>query len=257
LFLLAICLFLGALLTAALAATKIRFGATYPPFEFGDPPMMRRLGLTLAILLVAAVVNTLSAAPPEGDGWVALFNGKNLDGWEQRNGTATYKVEDGCVVGTTSEGSPNSFMCTKKTYGDFELVFEVKVDDELNSGVQFRSRTKDDKPSERVHGPQVEIATNGSAGCVYGEGTSFGWLSGPTDDATKTGAFKKGQWNKYRVLAKGKHIQTWVNGIPIVDFEEDKTNMPDGFIGLQVHGIGKGAGPYSVRWKEIYLRELK
>ena len=120
--------------------------------------------LTLVTLLAHAPL--LLAAPPEGEGWVQLFNGKDLNDWEQRNGTATYKVDDGTVLGTTSEGSPNSFLCTKKNYGDFELVFEVKVDDQLNSGVQIRSRTKDNKPSERVHGPQVEIATNGSAGCV-------------------------------------------------------------------------------------------
>ncbi len=219
--------------------------------------MMRLLCSTLTLLVCLGVVPAVFAAEPEGEGWVQLFNGKDLDGWEQRNGTATYKVEDGTVVGTTSEGSPNSFMCTKKDFGDFELLFEVKVDDELNSGVQFRSRTKDNKPSERVHGPQVEIATNGSAGFVYGEGTKFGWLSGPDKDSTKTTAFKKGEWNKYRVVAKGKQIQTWVNGIAIVDFEDDKTEMDSGFIGLQVHGIGKGTGPYSVSWRSIYLRELK
>jgi hypothetical protein len=73
----------------------------------------------------------------------------------------------------------------------------------------------------------------------------------------KTGAFKKGEWNQYKVVVQGKRIQTWVNGVAIVDFEEDKTEMPSGFIGLQVHGIAKGTGPYSVRWREIYLRELK
>jgi hypothetical protein len=133
----------------------------------------------------------------------------------------------------------------------------VKVDDELNSGVQFRSKSKDDKPEGRVHGPQVEIATNGSAGCVYGEGLPTGWLSGPGRDPEKTGAFKKGEWNKYRVVAKGKNIKTWVNGVPIVDFDDEKTDMMKGFIGLQVHGIAKDKGPYQVRWREIYLRELK
>lgn len=218
--------------------------------------MMRQLTFAVALFGLLGVSPAL-AEKPDGEGWVQIFNGKDLNDWEQRNGTATYKVEDGTVLGTTSEGSPNSFMCTKKDYGDFELVFEVKVDDQLNSGVQFRSRTKDNKPSERVHGPQVEIATNGSAGFVYGEGTKFGWLSGPDNDKTKTSAFKKGEWNKYRVVAKGKHIQTWVNDVAIVDFEEDKTGHDSGFIGLQVHGIAKGSGPYSVRWREIYLRELK
>ena len=225
--------------------------------------MTRHLPLLAAV--VAAIVSTtgparhLSAAAPEGEGWVQIFNGKDLEGWEQRNGTAKYSVEDGCVLGKTNEGSPNSFMCTKMKYGNFELVFEVKVDDALNSGVQFRSATKDDKPAERVHGPQCEIATNGSAGCVYGEGlNNVGWLSGPEklDDKQKK-AFKNGEWNKDKVVANGKKIQTWVNGIQIVDFEEDKTDMKEGFIGLQVHGIGKDQGPFEVRWREIYLKEVK
>ena len=74
------------------------------------------------------------------------------------------------MVGTTNEGSPNSFMCTEKDYSDFELTFEVKVDDALNSGVQIRSVSKQEIKGGRVHGPQVEIATNGTAGFVYGEG---------------------------------------------------------------------------------------
>ena len=74
--------------------------------------------------------------------WVALFDGKSLEGWTQRNGTATYRVEDGAIVGKTNEGSPNSFLCTDKPYGDFELEFEVKVDNRLNSGVQIRSQTR-------------------------------------------------------------------------------------------------------------------
>ena len=73
------------------------------------------------------------------DGFVDLFNGKNLRGWKQRNGTATYEVVDGTILGRTAQGSPNSFLCSEKEYGDFELVFEVKVDKGLNSGVQIRS----------------------------------------------------------------------------------------------------------------------
>src|SRR5687767_13612063 len=97
----------------------------------------------LIVLAMAVIGASVSAEDKDADGWVPLFNGKNLDGWEQRNGTATYRVEGDSIVGKTSEGSPNSFLCTKKEYGDFELKFEVKVDDQLNSGVQFRSKSKD------------------------------------------------------------------------------------------------------------------
>jgi hypothetical protein len=101
------------------------------------PRVLPLLALTGALSLA-----TLAFA---ADGWVALFNGKNLDGWEQHSGTAKYRVEDGCVVGTTVLKTGNSFLCTKKTYGDFILEFEFKVAKGMNSGVQFRSEyyTKD------------------------------------------------------------------------------------------------------------------
>jgi hypothetical protein len=193
----------------------------------------------------------------QDDGWVPLFDGKSLDGWEQKNGTATYRAEDGCVVGKTMEGSPNSFLCTKKSYGDFELKFEVKVDDELNSGVQIRSASKPDFDNGRVHGPQVEIAVNGDAGFIYGEGLKTGWITDERKDPAARAAFKKGEWNKYRVLAEGKTIKTWINDVPVTTTVDEKTNMPSGFIGLQVHGIKKGTGPFEVRWKNITIRELK
>jgi hypothetical protein len=194
------------------------------------------------------------------DGWVALFDGKSLDGWEQKNGTATYRVEDGCIVGKTTEGSPNSFLATKKDYGDFELKFEVKVDDQLNSGVQIRSASKPDFDNGRVHGPQVEISIDGNAGFIYGEGLKTGWISDEKterNDAAARAAFKKGEWNRYRVLAEGKSIKTWINDVPVANTVDEKTNMMSGFLGLQVHGIKKGTGPYEVRWKNLTIRELK
>ncbi len=217
---------------------------------------MRLNGLpwVLGLLLVSG---TISAE--DKDGFMSMFDGKTLDGWEQKNGTATYGVEDGgVIVGKTSEGSPNSFLCTKKNYGDFELLFEVKVDDELNSGVQIRSVSKPDIKNGRVHGPQVEIATNGTAGFIYGEALGTGWLSSDEARANpkKQAAFKKGEWNKYRVVAQGKAIKTWVNGQPVADLVDDKTGMESGRICLQVHGIKKGAGPYEVRWRSIKLKDL-
>ena len=121
-------------------------------------------------LAVAVLLTILPSTRLLADvGFVELFNGKDLSGWTQRNGTATYRVEGDQIVGKTSEGSPNSFLCTEKKYGDFELQFEVKVDSRLNSGVQIRSQSKGDSPSGRVNGPQVEISTDKMAGYVYGE----------------------------------------------------------------------------------------
>lgn len=214
-----------------------------------------RLLPTLACALSLAMAATAQA--DDKDGFRPLFDGKTLNGWTQKNGTATYRVEDGTIVGKTSEGSPNSFLCTDREYSDFELRFEVKVDDALNSGVQIRSKSIPEKNKGRVHGPQVEIATNGTAGFIYGEALGTGWLSEDREDPKAKAAFKKGEWNKYRVVAKGKSIKTWVNDVPVADLVDEKSGMTSGFIGLQVHSIPKNAGPYEVRWRNIEIKELK
>ena len=72
-------------------------------------------------------------------------------GWTQKNGTASYQVVDGAIIGTTSAGSPNSFLCSDQFYGDYELEFDVKLfDDQLNSGVQVRSHSNPSFKNGRV-----------------------------------------------------------------------------------------------------------
>ena len=169
----------------------------------------RILSLSAAVLTVACLsVTCFAQDPPEG--FTALFDGKSLGGWSQKNGTASFEVVDGTVKGMTAQGSPNSFMCTDKAYGDFELHFEVKCDPELNSGVQIRSLSKPDYKKGRVHGPQVEIAGPSSlSGFIYSEGTGRGWIS---QKRTTHKHYKNDDWNKYRVVAKGRRVQTWING---------------------------------------------
>jgi hypothetical protein len=157
------------------------------------------------------------------------------------------------IVGTTAEKSPNSFLCTTKDYGDFELQFEVKVDSALNSGVQIRSESKKEYQNGRVHGYQVEISTNGEAGFIYDEARR-GWLSTDRTDKDARAAFKDGEWNKYRVVCQGDSIKTWINGVPVADVKDDMT--PSGFIGLQVHSYA-GDKPAQVRWRNLRLKELK
>jgi hypothetical protein len=67
-------------------------------------------------------------------------------------------------------------------------------------------------------------------------------------------AFKDGQWNRYRIVAKGNHIRSWVNNVPCADFQDERESS--GLIGLQVHGIRPGTGPYEVRWRNIRIRKL-
>jgi len=218
------------------------------------------------ISLLAAV--SLSAQAE--DGWQHWFK-DGLDGAQIVSGQATYAVKDGILTGTTVEGSGNTFLA-KGPFKDFELQFEVKVDDELNSGVQVRSKiakegdpapegSKNDKPlpAGRLYGPQCEIAINGTAGDFYDEARRGTWWSILTQtEAVRSeeakAAFKKGEWNHYRIVVQGDHYQSFVNGVKTADFTQP--NDPEGHIGFQVHGIKKGTGPYIVQWKEVKFRAL-
>jgi hypothetical protein len=215
-------------------------------------------GLTL---LTSTFSPVIAAEDKAEEGWTILFDGKTLAGWSQKNGTATYTVEDGAILGKTNEGSPNSFLCSEKEYANFELEFEVKVHNALNSGVQIRSQTTDGTPAGRVNGPQVEIEASGAKGAesgyVYGEGTKRGWLTPPERLKPHT-HFKDGEWNHYRIVANGPRIQVWINQTAIEDLTDEPIyeTHAKGFIGLQVHGIKKGDGPFDVRWKNLRLKEL-
>ena len=209
----------------------------------------------------------LFATNAGAEDWTVMFNGKSIEGWTQKNGTATYRVEDGAIVGKTAEGSPNSFLCSVKEYADFELEFEAKVHSNLNSGVQIRSQTRDEDGvntiynTGRVNGPQVEIEASGAsgalAGYVYGEATGRGWLTAE-ERLRPHKHLQDGQWNQFRVIAQGPRIRTFINGQPIEDLNDEEIykTHPRGFIGLQVHGIGRQAGPYEVSWRNIRIREL-
>jgi hypothetical protein len=223
---------------------------------------MKRRSLLIPIMALAAVVSRGGASLADDRGWVPLFDGKSLDGWKVNGGSATYKVEDGAIVGTTVEGSPNTFLC-KGDYRDFELELEVKCDPRLNSGVQVRSHVygKDDPdPKNRgragvVYGPQCEVARRetGTAGRFYDEGRRGKWLEEIKPEAKD--AFKDDGWNRYRIVVQGNRYRSWVNGVPASDFTDDEDK--GGFVGLQVHGIARGQGPYQVRWRDVHIRELK
>jgi len=205
------------------------------------------------------------------DEWVSLFDGKTLNGWSVHSGFAKYHIEDGAILGTTVKGSPNTFLCTDREYGDFILEFEVSLDPRLNSGVQIRSKiAKEEKvfvfsgrdgkprsrkvPPDRVYGYQVEIATEkrGSSGSIYDEARRAFMLASTTSETAAGKAFKDGQWNKFRIECKGDRIRTWVNDVPCVDLRDGMTSR--GIIGLQVHGVGKDATAYQVRWRNIRIQ---
>ena len=169
----------------------------------------------------------------------------------QRQGP--YKVKDGAIVGYSKMGTPNSFLCTRQAYGDFILEFEFKVDEGLNSGVQFRSESLKSYNNGRVHGYQFEIDPSARAwsGGVYDEARR-GWLYPLTKNPAARSAFKSNQWNKARIEACGNVIRTWINGIPCANVWDDKTLS--GFIALQVHQIGnKQDEGKTIAWRNLRI----
>lgn len=214
---------------------------------------MKTISVILTILL-SFYFNPICQASPLDDGWEMLFNGSDFSNFEQLNGEATFLVEDGVMVGISKLNTPNSFLATKQTYGDFILEFDVLVENGLNSGVQFRSLSKADHNNGRVHGYQCEIETSSRkwAGGVYDEARR-GWLYPLTRNEKGRNAFVPGEWNHYRIEAIGPYIRTWVNGIQCTNLVDDMTS--EGFIAFQVHGIGnKEQEGKTVKWKDIKIK---
>ncbi|MBI1343336.1 MAG: DUF1080 domain-containing protein [Terrimonas sp.] len=207
-----------------------------------------RLFLILPVYLIGLPVTSTAQK------WTSIFNGKDLSGWHQLNGKAEYSVENGEIVGRTVAGTPNSFLASDATYGDFILELEFKVESNMNSGIQIRSESSKDYNNGRVHGYQVEIDPSDRAwtGGIYDEARR-GWLYPLTYNPAGQKAFKKDAWNKLHVECIGHSIRIWVNGIHTSSLFDDMT--PAGFIALQVHKIGdKAEGGKIIRWKNIRIQ---
>lgn len=207
--------------------------------------------LTLCLMSFSQTVEA-----QEKNEWINLIKGTDLsENWVQRGGNAKYHVEDGMIVGTTVPDTPNSFLCTKMDYSDFILELEVKVDPELNSGIQIRSQSRADYENGRVHGYQVEIDPSDRAwsGGIYDEARR-GWLDDLEDQPEARQAFKNGEWNKYRIKAHGDTLQTWINGVPVADLVDSVD--ASGFIALQVHST-EHDDPLQVMWKNIRVKLLE
>lgn len=212
--------------------------------------MKRKITLATLCGIGALVISNPSIAR---EGWIPLFNGIDLAGWEKKNGSAPYEVRDGEIVGISKLNTPNTFLCTEKQYADFILEMDVMIDEGLNSGIQIRSLSLPNVDNGRVHGYQVEIDPSQRAwsGGIFDEARQ-GWLYPLTVNEKGQKAFKNNAWNRYRIEAIGNTIRTWVNGVQCANLLVDLT--PTGFIALQVHGIKQQEQEgLTVRWRDIRI----
>lgn len=201
----------------------------------------------------------LKALPDRQGPWTTLFDGNTLHGWSPIGGQATFAALDGQIVGTTRPNTPNTFLVSDGTFADFELLLEAKHDTKLNSGIQFRSHfiptTLPTPRNARLVGYQFELdqSTRSFSGGIYDEARR-GWLFPLTNAPYARDAYKPGEWNSVRILARGPLIQTWINGVPAATmFDALDTS---GKIGLQVHDVGDLSEPLEARFRNVRIREF-
>jgi hypothetical protein len=202
---------------------------------------------------VASILTLVLTLPPACRAeWKSLFDGKTFAGWEGDT-KDTWRIEDGVIVGGSLEQKVprNEFLCTTRTYGNFELKVTFKMlgeRDKANAGVQFR--TKRIPNHHEVIGYQADVG-QGYWGALYDESRRKRLLARP-DEKLLEKIVKHDDWNEYTIRCEGPRIRLWLNGTLTVDYtEEDEKIERTGIIGLQVHGGGKT----KVFYKDIRIEE--
>jgi hypothetical protein len=190
--------------------------------------------------------------------WETLTDEAATGTFVLRGGKAAFDGGENEIVGTSVPRSPNTFLTTTRTYRDFELLVDVLQHPELNSGIQIRSAVAGGFERREGHlvGLQVELdpSPRGYTAGIYDEARR-GWLAPLTDAPYARVAYRRGEWNRIRILAEGSLVRTWINGIPASTLV-DAMDL-EGHIGLQVHGVGDREEPLQVRWRNLRVRERR
>lgn len=205
------------------------------------------------LYLILPFLVTTEVISQENDVWQNLFNGKDLENFKILNGKADFVVEENAIVGISKFGEPNSFLTTHEKFSDFILEFEVWIESDLNSGVQFRSLSVPSYYDGAVHGYQCEIESSPRkwAGGIYDE-SRRGWLNPLSRNEKGRNAFIPGRWNHFRIEAIGYHLRTYINNIQCANLVDDLTAK--GFIAFQVHSIeNPNLEGRKVKWKNIRI----
>ena len=214
-----------------------------------------------------------AAAPADDAGFVSIFNGTSLDGWEGK--PEFWRVEDGAIVGQTTAENPtkgNTFLVWRQgLVDDFELALQCRLTGG-NSGVQYRSREFTDVAPFVVGGYQGDyeagpkysgilyeergrgiLTLRGERNTILADGTKSAGVPIATAEALQQ-AIKPGDWNELRIVAKGSLLQHFINGVQTVDVtDETAVGAKKGLLALQLHA----GPPMVVQFKDITLKEIK
>jgi hypothetical protein len=191
---------------------------------------MPTLSRLLPGLMAACVLSCLASVALADEGFVPLFDGKSLTGWQALPG-GTWEAKDGMIVGKSPKSEPkHGLLATEKTYGDFTARLKFRVITG-NSGFYFRSEKV--AGAVGVHGFQAEVDNSLNVGGLYETG-GRAWVAQPNHDLIKR-IYKPGQWNDMTVTAQGGDVAVTLNGEKTVELKNDPGRR-EGYIALQLHG---------------------
>lgn len=231
---------------------------------------MPRIVLSLVLLVGIVLVSISQAAFPDDnprgnrsdradeEAFTPLFDGESLAGWH--GNTEFWSVVDGAIVGKCDGNIPdNTFLISDGEYDNFVLKVSFRlVNNNGNSGVQFRSREVTDAAGQPVagfvvSGYQADIASERYMGILYEE-KARGILVDVTGDLQTelADAVEEGGWNDYVITADGDHITQVLNGVTTVDIV-DPDGADSGIIALQLHA----GHDMQIEFRDIEIRELE
>lgn len=229
-----------------------------------------RYCIWVSLFVFIVPVSLHAATAPEEAGFSSIFNGKNLDGWEGKQGG--WYIEDGALTAESTEANP----CEKHHYlywtggepADFILRFDYKITGQGgNSGVQFRSEKR---PDFDAWGYQADIEAGDQwSGCLFQHDRGGVVMRGNkatinargekeestfADPDTLQDHIKENDWNTYEIRAEGNHIVLSINGHRMCEvYDDDATySRKKGFIALQMHP----GPPMKIQFRNLRIKTL-
>lgn len=171
--------------------------------------------LALALSPLEQTAPSLTAAE-QADGWKLLFDGQSMSGWRAYKSVtppAGWKAENGELVRSGEGGD----LMTVEQFSDFELRLEWKISENGNSGIIYHVVTGDEYPYES--GPEFQVLHNAGhkdgANPITAAGSNYA-MQPPVKDVTRP----VGEWNDIRLIVKGTHVEHWMNGVKLLEFEQ-------------------------------------
>ncbi len=202
-----------------------------------------RWGVVLLSLLGVVPVGAAQTVPEgeRADGFVPLFNGKDLDGWTPV-GTAKWRVEDGAIVADKGKGG---FLVSKNSYKDFQLRAEFWADEDANSGIYIRCTD----PNEITAGNSYEVN-------IYDRRPDPTYGTGAIVDVAAVSPMPKagGQWNTYEITARGAELIVTLNGVETANAQDSRFTR--GPIALQYASGPDNAPGGAIKWRTVQIRPL-